>query len=278
MTFTRTTRAGIGLAIACAAAALAAGCGGTTGHPGPIRAHELAEAQTFPYYRIYWAGPRFQGQPLVAVDGRAGYNSSVGDSVYYGDCVSGHGVFGGGGSCMLPLQVTTVIYRQHSNAPLGPQRNMLIRGVPATVYDEGRSIELYSGRLSIDIFSDTFARGYAAALVLRPLNASGSATGPLSAPVYCPDLSGPQERPLQRAMAHLPRHACQQAAAQLAFTNSLKHPTTASPPARPATRPGGRTAASGRSVPTTTSPPARPTTRPEARTAASGRSVGSGRL
>jgi hypothetical protein len=231
MTRTPTTRArlraGTGLLIACAAGALAAGCAGT-GHPPAIRARELAEAQTFPYYRIYWTGPLFEGQPLVAADGRKGYNSEVGDSVYYGDCARGHGVFGGGGSCTLPLQVTTVIYRLHSNQPLGPQRNMLIRGVPATVYDEGRSIELYSGRVAIDIFSDTFARARAAALQLRPLNASGSAAGPLPRPVYCPVLFGPQERSLQHAMAHLPGHACQQAAAQLAFTNSLRLAATAS--------------------------------------------------
>ena len=128
-----------------------------------------------------------------------------------------------------------MIYRLHSNATLGPQRNMLIRGVPATVYDEGRSIELYSGRVAIDIFSDTFARARGAALTLRPLNASGSATGPLPPPVYCPGLSGPQEPRLQRAMAHLPGHACQQAAAQIAFTNSLRL-ATASRPARPARR------------------------------------------
>jgi len=214
--------------MACALVALAAGCGGTTGHPGLIAAGELAEAQTFPYYRIYFAGSRFQGLPLVAADGLKGYDSEIGDSVYYGDCVSGRGVFGGGGSCTLPLQVTTVIYRLHSNAPLGPQRNTLIRGVPATVYDEGRSIELYSGRLSIDIFSDTFARGYAAALRLRPLNASGSASGPLPPPVYCPGLSGPQSPALERVMNHLPGHACQQAAAQIAFTNSLRLSASAS--------------------------------------------------
>ncbi len=211
----------------CAAVGLAAGCG-TTEHPGPIAAGELAEAQTFPYYRIYWAGLSFEGQPIVAADGRKGYNSGVGDSVYYGDCAHGKGVFGGGGSCTLPLQVTTVIYRLHSNAALGPQRNMLIRGVPATVYDGGRSIELYTGRVAIDVFSDMFARARAAALQLRPLNASGSSTGPLPAPVYCPGLSGRQERQLQRAMASLPGHACQQAAAQVAFTNSLRRLTTAS--------------------------------------------------
>jgi hypothetical protein len=207
--------------------ALAAGCG-TSSHPGPIGASELAEAQTFPYYRIYWAGPTFQGQPLVAADGRKSYNTSVGDSVYYGDCARGHGVFGGGGSCQLPLQVTTVIYRLHSNAALGPQRNMLIRGVPATVYDEGRSIELYSGRVAIDIFSDSFARARAAALRLRPLNAAGSATGALPPPVYCPGLYGAQEPRIKRAMARLPGRACQTAAAEVAFAESLRLARSAS--------------------------------------------------
>jgi hypothetical protein len=221
MTRAQTTRVGAGLGMIACAAALATGCG-TTERPGPIHSSELAEAQTFPYYRIYWAGPRFQGQPLVAADGRTGYNSEVGDSVYYGDCARGHGVFGGGGSCTLPLQVTTVIYRRHSNEPLGPQRNLLIRGVPATVYDEGRSIELYSGQLSIDIFSDTFARAHAAALRLRPLNASGSATAPLPAPVYCPELYGPQNRALEHVMHSLPGHACQRAAAEIAFADKLK--------------------------------------------------------
>jgi hypothetical protein len=246
MTRTPTTRACAVLALLCAAAAtaLAAGCG-TTSHPGPIGSSELAEAQTFPYFRLYWTGPSFQGQPLVAADGRKSYNTSVGDSVYYGDCARGHGVFGGGGSCRLPLQVTTVIYRLHSNSALGPQRNMLIRGVPATVYDEGRSIELYSGRVAIDIFSDAFARARAAALQLRPLNAAGSATGALPPPVYCPGLYGPQEPRLRRAMMNLPGRACQTAAAQVAFAGSLRlastststsSSATASRAARPETR------------------------------------------
>jgi hypothetical protein len=248
MTRTSTSRARAGLALLCAAAvaALAAGCGASS-HPPPIGSGELAEAQTFPYYRIYWTGSTFHGQPLVAADGRKSYNTSVGDSVYYGDCARGHGVFGGGGSCRLPLQVTTVIYRLHSNSALGPQRNLLIRGVPATVYDEGRSIELYSGRVAIDIFSDTFARARAAALQLRPLNAAGSATGPLPAPVYCPGLYGPQEPSLRRAMAHLPGHACQTAAAEVAFANSLRLASTsssasASRAARPEIRRAPRTA------------------------------------
>jgi hypothetical protein len=202
----------IGLAI------LAAGCG--TSHPKAISARELAEAQTFPYFRIYWVGPRFDGRPLAAADGLNGYISGIGDSVYYGDCVQHNGIFGGG-SCELPLQVTTVIYGLHSNAALGPQQNILVRGVPATVYDGGRSIEIYSGRVAIDIFSNSYDHALQAATELSPLNAPGLATGNLPSPIYCPGLSGPQEPRVQRAMASLPGHACQHAAAQTAYDDSV---------------------------------------------------------
>jgi len=213
----RATHTGIALAALCAVLA-AVGC--ATGHPPPIAAGTLAEAETFPYFRVYWVGPSFADQPLAAADGQQGYNSSVGDSVYYGDCVQRKGIFGGG-SCLLPLQVTTVIYGPHSNATLGSQRNTVIRGVPATVYDEGRSIELYSGRVAIDIFSDDFSHSYQAALELRPLNAPGSAAGKLPSPVYCPGLSGAMSTELSRVMASLPGRACQRAAAATAFAERL---------------------------------------------------------
>jgi len=199
-------------------ALLAGGC--STGHPPPLSAQALEDAETFPYYPIYWVGRNFGQYPLTAVDGNKGYSSAIGDSVYYGDCVREKGILGGG-SCELPLQVTTVIYRLHSNAALGAQRNAVIRGVPATIYDEGHSIELYSGRLVIDIFSDTLARAQQAAEGLRPLNASGSATGPLPPPVFCPGLTGPQGPRLRAVMAKLPRHACQSAAAAEALTRQL---------------------------------------------------------
>jgi len=134
--------------------------------------------------------------------------------------VQSKGIFGGG-SCLLPLQVTTVIYRLHSNATLGPQRNILVRGVPATVYDEGRSIELYSGRVAIDVFSDTFAHALEAANELLPLNAPGSASGELPPPVYCPGLSGGTGAKVSRVMESLPGHACQRAAAAIAFAKTL---------------------------------------------------------
>jgi hypothetical protein len=208
-----------GLALLVFALAAAAGSCGTS-HPRPIAAAALAEAETFPYYKIYWVGRSFAGQPLVAADGQKAYISSVGDSVYYGDCVHTKGVFGGG-SCQLPLQVTTVVYALHSNASLGPQRNLVVRGVPATVYDGGRSIEVYTGRVAIDIFSNNLSNALAAAEKLLPLNAPGSASGDLPAPVYCPGLSGPLDPGVSRVLAALPGHVCQRAAAAEAFAKSV---------------------------------------------------------
>jgi hypothetical protein len=198
--------------LACAlSAALASGCASV--HPAPITAGALAEAQTFPYFRIYWAGDRFGAYRLVAADGRKNYNTAVGDSVYYGDCVTGKSSALGESGCELPLQITTAIYQMVPSTSLGSRRDTLLRGVPAVIYDDGRSILLYSGRVTIHVSSDSFAEALAAVRGLRPLNAPGSAHRPLPAPVYCPVLSGPQPRQLQHAMQHLPHRACQQAAA-----------------------------------------------------------------
>jgi hypothetical protein len=208
------------LAIAALSLALLSGGCAITRHPPPLDERTLAEAQTFPYYKVYWAGPKFEGRPLAAADGLKNYNAGFGDSVYYGDCVHGKGIFGGG-SCLVPLQLTTVVYRLHSNSTLGPQRNAVIRGVPATIYDEGRSIEIYTGRVAVDVFSDKFERAWRAGQQVLPINAPGSSSGDLPPPIYCPGLSGPIDAQLQSVLARLPGHICQRAQAQSAFDNSI---------------------------------------------------------
>jgi hypothetical protein len=209
------------LLLAALAACLAPIAGCATEHPPALTGSALSEARTFPYYRLYWVGPSFAGKPLAAVDGLRNYSSGIGDSLYYGDCVSGKGLLGGGGSCLLPLQVTTVIYRLHSNAPLGAQRNIVVRGVPATIYNEERSVEIYTGRLTIDVLSDSLANALRAANLLLPINAPGSSGAPLEPPVYCPGLSGPIPAHVRQVMAHLPGHPCQKSAAALVASEQL---------------------------------------------------------
>jgi len=209
------------LAAACAALVLA-GCG--TSQPKPVSATELAEAQTFPYFRVYWVGPTFDGYKLAGTDELKSYNPVVGDGVYYGDCVQNKGIFAGGSSCPLPLQVTTVVYAKHNNESFGrQQRNLLLRGAPATIYNEGKALEIYSGRLSIDIFSDTLQHALQAAAQLRPINAPGSASAPLPPPVFCPELSGPIPAAVAHALASLPAHVCQRSDAQETYTRTLNH-------------------------------------------------------
>jgi hypothetical protein len=213
----RARRGALALLGVCVALAVG-GC--ASGGPAPITASELAEAQTFPYYRVYWVGPSFDGHPLAAADGLKNYIDTVGDSLYYGDCVNSKGILGGG-NCLLPLQVTTVIYALHSNTALGAQHNLLVRGVPATVYDEGRAIEIYTGRVAIDVFSDTLAHALQASRELLPVNAPGAAGADLPPPVYCPGLSGAVEGRLARVMADLPGDVCRHAAASSAYAKAL---------------------------------------------------------
>ena len=143
------------VAILLVAALLAGGC--ATSQPAPLTVLELAEAQTFSFYRVYWVGPRFGSYSLVAADGRQNYSSSVGDSVYYGNCLPGKTSALDGGGCELPLRVTTLIYTRQANLSLGAQRNTILRGVPAVIYNGGDTVELYSGRVAIEVFSDNLA-------------------------------------------------------------------------------------------------------------------------
>lgn len=207
------------IALATLAVAAPAGCG--TAQPGPISAAELASARTFPYYTIYWAGPTFAGRPVTAADGVQAYKASTGDSIYYGDCLSGNGPLGSNG-CLLALKVRTTVYSLHSNVELGAQRNTVIRGVPATIFDEGRAIELYTGQLSIDVYSDTEAHALAAANLLRPLNAPGTSEAPLPSPVYCPQLAGRRSAAVFATMQHLPGRPCQRSKLALAQREALE--------------------------------------------------------
>jgi hypothetical protein len=205
--------------VVLAAALLAGGC--ATSQPRLLTVRELAEAQTFPFYRVYWAGPRFGPYRLVAADGRDGYRSSIGESVYYGNCLPGKTTALGGGGCELPLRITTLIYTRHANASLGAQRNTILRGVPAVIYEGGDTAELYSGRVAIDVFSDDPSEALRAINALRPINAPGSATGSLPPPVYCPGLSGPRPAAVRAALLNLPGHACQKVSATLRVDRGL---------------------------------------------------------
>lgn len=177
------------------------GCGSPTHSARGISAGDLRLTRQFGDFAIYWAGEQFQNVPLTAADSEIDYDPAIGMRMYYGDCEKQSSPLSSVG-CRLPLEVNTVVYKAHSNDGLGPHRNTTLRGVPAVVFDSGRSIELYTGRdFAIDIYADSPNRALAAAAALRPANAAGSARTVLPAPTFKPGAKAdPQTEALARTL------------------------------------------------------------------------------
>jgi hypothetical protein len=150
-----------------AATGLLAGC--ATHPPPPISASDLQLAREFGLFTTYWVGPEFAGIPLTAADSKRDYDATVGMRVYYGTCRTPSSILSTSG-CQLPLEIATVVYKPHTNEGLGARREALIRGVPAVIFDHGSSIELYTGRVAIDVYAQDARLAEAAAAALVPLN------------------------------------------------------------------------------------------------------------
>ncbi|HEX3874709.1 MAG TPA: hypothetical protein VHW26_11225 [Solirubrobacteraceae bacterium] len=169
MTTTTLRRLASGPVLALAMSLL---CACATHPAGPITTQDLAAAQSFRPFTVYWVGRSFDGVPLTAADTRQDYDATVGERVYYGNCDKPKSILSTTG-CQLPLEIATVNYRainSRGNEGLGTRTNEVIRGVPAVVFDSGRSIQLYTGRLAIDIYADGAARALAAARAVVPMN------------------------------------------------------------------------------------------------------------
>ncbi|HEX2016124.1 MAG TPA: hypothetical protein VGN69_05465 [Solirubrobacteraceae bacterium] len=152
--------------------------------PPMLAPSALTATRHFKVLPVYWVGMRFDGVPLTAADRPADYDPSLGMRVYYGDCLRHRSPLGSGG-CTLPLEITSVLLKVHSNQPLGVHHATHRRGVPAVIFDHGRSIELYTGRVAIDIFATTARRAERAVRALRTLNTRPSyRSGPLPPPDY----------------------------------------------------------------------------------------------
>jgi len=176
-------------AVVVIAASLLSGC---ATHPaGPISDQDLAIARSFRLFTVYWVGRSFDGVALTAADTQRDYNAVAGERVYYGNCDKPSSVVSTVG-CRLPLEIATVEYYKidsRRNIGLGTRTVTAIRGVPAVIFDGGRSIQLYTAKLAIDIYADTPERAMAAAQLVGPMNRSGGGrSGALKLPVFAKDV------------------------------------------------------------------------------------------
>lgn len=209
---------------------------GCTTHPaGPISTGDLDTAQSFRLFTVYWVGPSFDGVPLTAADTQRDYDAAAGERVYYGNCDKQASIISTVG-CRLPLEIATVEYHMidsRRNEGLGTRTNTVIRGVPAVIFNAGRSIQLYTDQLAIDIYADSPARALAAARSVVPMNRPEDPHPDLlSPPQFAKDVD-PELLVIERRLtaARTAATAVRRAAARRA---------AAARPAAPATGSGGR--------------------------------------
>jgi len=177
----RAALAALALLLACCALALAA-CGDTL-QDRPIPHNRLESLLAAPY-PVYWLGGSFQGLQISEADD----DPSGAFFISYGDCV-----LGGQSTCVPPVRIVTS--PDNSFIPGGPtpQRQALLRGVPAFLAQRGRTIAIATGGVVVSVFADSARRAAAAARTLVPINDAGQPGGAL--PARLPD-TGFGSRPL----------------------------------------------------------------------------------
>ncbi len=165
------------LAAACAlalCAPLLAGCGDTL-QTKPIP-HNILEGMLVAPFPVYWLGGHFHGLEVT----EASEDASGSFTVQYGNCLQG-----GQGTCTPPLRVVTS--PDNSFVPAGdtPRAVAIVRGVPATLTDAGRTIAIPTGGVVVNVFASSAAAARAAAASIAPINRPEGPGGRL--PARLPD-------------------------------------------------------------------------------------------
>jgi len=128
-------------------------------------AHNILENVLLMPYPVYWLGGSFEGHHITEVV----HDPGGATSIQYGDCLEG-----GQGTCVAPLQVVTS--PDNSFLPGGasaPRRAVGIRGVAAVSAQGGRTVEIPTGGVVVDIYAATARLAASAAQSVVPINAVG---------------------------------------------------------------------------------------------------------
>ncbi len=128
-------------------------------------AHNILENVLLMPYPVYWLGASFEGHGITEV----AHDPSGATSIQYGDCLEG-----GQGTCVAPLLVVTS--PDNSFLPAGasaPRRAVSVRGVAAVSAQRGRTIEIPTGGVVVDIYAATARTAASAAQSVVAINVVG---------------------------------------------------------------------------------------------------------
>ena len=136
--------------------------------------HNILEGMLVTPFPVYWLGGTFQG--LAITEGT--HDPSGAFSIGYGDCLEG-----GQGTCVPPLRVVTSPDNSFLPGGSTASRAARLRGVAAVVAVGGKTIEIPTGGVVVDIHARDARLADEAAQAIVPINARGAPGAPLAAPL-----------------------------------------------------------------------------------------------
>jgi hypothetical protein len=169
-------------------AALALGACGDTIQDQPIARSSLEPLITAQRYPVYWLGSVFRRLAIT----EAAHDPSGAYVLHYGDCE-----VGGQYTCVTPLTIVTSPDNSFLPGDSRSRRKISLRGARGVLAQQGRTIELATGPVVVDILAKDAALALAAARTMTTINRVGVPGAPLPAPL--PD-SGFAETPLPAQM------------------------------------------------------------------------------
>lgn len=148
-------------------------CGDTLQNQ-PVHDRDLLAAVRVPHFPIYWLGRSFEGMTVSGVQRDTGGAFAV----PYGNCL-----VGGQSTCVAPLVVVTSPDNGFLPGGSAHRTRLLIRSRHAAQALGGRTLEIATGPVVVDVYARTPALAQAAARSLAPINRPGSPSAPLPPPV-----------------------------------------------------------------------------------------------
>lgn len=161
-------RGPLSLALLCLAFVLSA-CGNTL-QDQSISSSVLEQLVMVRQYPVYWLGSSFRKMRVTNVL----RDPSGAFTIQYGDCVEG-----GQSTCVPPLAVVTS--PDNSFHPVGetPTTKLSLRDVQGLLTQNGKTIEIPTGEVVVDLYADNPALARAAAQRIVPINQQGLPGAPL---------------------------------------------------------------------------------------------------
>lgn len=157
-------------ALAVLASTGLAACGNTLqDQPVPHNVLEEVVAQRF---TVYWLGESFRRLAITEVI----KDPSGAVTFKYGNCLQA-----GGNSCVTPLRVISSPDNSFLPGGAASVGNGTLRGVRAVIADHGKTIELATGGVVVEVDAANAALAAAAAARIAPINAVGAPEAPLPA-------------------------------------------------------------------------------------------------